>query len=60
MSTKLSISLNKLEALVLSVASRTTAKGDDASVVKVFERFQKCDMARCHTTTNVGGKLTSD
>ena len=37
MSTKLSISLSMLEALVLSVASRTTAKGDDASVVKVFE-----------------------
>ena len=36
MSTKLSSSLDKLEALVLSAASRTTAKGDDASVVKVF------------------------
>ena len=24
------------------------------------ERFQKCDMAQCHTATNVGGKLTSD
>ena len=36
MSTKLSISLQKLEALVLSATSRTTAKGDDASVVKAF------------------------
>ena len=24
------------------------------------EQFQKCDMARCHTTTNVGQRLTSD
>ena len=33
-------SLNKLEALVLSATSRTTAKGDDASVVKTFPPCQ--------------------
>ena len=38
MSDKLSNSLNKLEALVLSTTSRTTADGDDASVVKKFPR----------------------
>ena len=36
MSNKLSNSLNKMEALVLSTTSRTTADGDDASVVKKF------------------------
>ena len=36
MSDKLSNSLNKLEALVPSTTSRTTADGDDASVVKKF------------------------
>ena len=36
MLTKLLISLTKLKALVLSTTSRTTATGDDVSVVRKF------------------------